>query len=155
MTPRPENESRHRAGRRLRADDVAAMPTRVELRAGSDGSVLAISGPLNVETASAARMQIEAELAAARVSRIEVDASGIDRGDMSGMSLLYELSEGRFTPGVRPGVAGLRPEFARLLAAFPTRESIGELATHPVRESLLKEIGAATVSVLVDLREQL
>ncbi len=131
------------------------MPTRVELRAGSDGAVLAISGPLNVETAAAARRQIETELAAARVSRIEVDASGIDRGDMSGMSLLYELTEGRLTPGVRAGVAGLKPEFARLLAAFPSRESIGELATHPVRKSLPEEIGAATVSVLTDLREQL
>jgi phospholipid/cholesterol/gamma-HCH transport system permease protein len=156
MTPKmPENESRRRAGRRLRGADSAVMPTRVELRAGSDGSVLAISGPLNVETAAAARRQIETELAAARVSRIEVDASGIDHGDMSGMSLLYELTEGRLTPGVRAGVAGLKPEFARLLAAFPSRESIEELATPPVRKSLPAEIGAETVSVLADLREQL
>ena len=116
------------------------MPTRIELRAGSDNSVLAISGPLNVETAAAARRQIEAELAAARVSRIEVDASGVDRGDLSGMSLLYELTEGRFTPGMRAEVTGLKPEFATLLAAFPSRESIGELATHPVRKSLPEEI---------------
>jgi phospholipid/cholesterol/gamma-HCH transport system permease protein len=150
----PERESRRRAGRRLRGDDVAAVPTRVELRAGSDGAVLAISGPLNVETAAAARRQIEAELAAAQVSMLEVDASGIDRGDMSGMSLLYDLTEGRLTLGVRAGVAGLKPEFARLLAAFPSRESIGELATHPVRKSLPEEIGSATVSVLTDLREQ-
>jgi phospholipid/cholesterol/gamma-HCH transport system permease protein len=151
----PEKESRHRAGRQLRGDDVVAMPTRVELRAASDGSVLTISGPLNIETAAAARRQIEAELAAARVSRIEVDASGVEGGDLSGMSLLYELTEGRFTPGVRAGVTGLKPEFATLLAAFPSQQSIEKLAAPPVRRSLPQEIGAETVSVLADLREQL
>jgi phospholipid/cholesterol/gamma-HCH transport system permease protein len=145
-----------KAGRKGQsAEDAALMRTRVELREGPDGTVLTISGPLDVETAAAARRQIQTELAAARTARIDVDASGVDRGDMSGMSLLYELTEGRFTPGVRAGVAGLKPEFARLLAAFPSRESIGELATNPVRKSLPAEIGAETVSVLADLREQL
>src|SRR4029450_2847246 len=107
MTPRtPEKDSRRRGGRRLREDDVAAMPTRIELRAESDGSVLAISGPLNVETAAAARRQIEAELAAARVSRIEVDASGVDRGDLAGVSLLHGPTEGGGTPGGGAGGGG-------------------------------------------------
>src|ERR1700737_630237 len=131
------------------------MPTRVELREGADGAVLAISGPLNVETAAAARRQIQTELAVARAARIEVDARGVDRGDMSGMSLLYELTEGRLIPGGRAGVTGLKPEFATLLAAFPSRESIETLATSDVPKSLPKEIGAHTVSVLADLREQL
>jgi phospholipid/cholesterol/gamma-HCH transport system permease protein len=139
----------------LGGDDVTAMPTRVELREGSNGAVLAISGPLDVETAAAARRQIQTELAAARAARIEVDASGVDRGDMSGMSLLYELTEGRLTPGVRAGVTGLKPEFATLLAAFPSQESIEKLAAPPARKSLPKEIGAETVSVLTDLRAQL
>lgn len=131
------------------------MPTRVELREGSDGAVLAISGPLDVETAAAARRQIQTELAAARAATIEIDTSGINHADMSGMSLLYELTEGRLAPGVRAGVTGLKPEFATLLAAFPTRESIEKLAKPAVRKSLPKEIGAETVSVLADLREQL
>ena len=131
------------------------IPTRAELRQGPDGAVLAISGPLNVETVSAARRQIQARLTAARAASIEIDASGIDRGDMSGMALIYELSQGQLTSGVRAGVTGLKPEFATLLAAFPSRESIGELAAHPVRKSLPEEIGAETVSVLSDLREQL
>ena len=109
------------------------IPTRAELRQGPDGAVLAISGPLNVETVSAARRQIQARLTAARAASIEIDASGIDRGDMSGMALIYELSQGQLTSGVRAGVTGLKPEFATLLAAFPSRESIGELAAHPVR----------------------
>jgi phospholipid/cholesterol/gamma-HCH transport system permease protein len=133
----------------------AVTPAHAELRREPDGTVLALSGALVLETAATARRQVEALLRTTPVAMLMVDASGVDHGDMSGMSLLYELTEGRFTPGVRPGVAGLKPEFATLLAAFPARESIGELATHPVRKSLPEEIGAGTVSVLSDLREQL
>jgi phospholipid/cholesterol/gamma-HCH transport system permease protein len=130
-------------------------PALVELRKGPEGAVLAISGPLDVETAAAARRQIQAQLAASPVAVLEIDASGVDHGDMSGMSLLYELTEGRLAPGVRAGVTGLKPEFATLLAAFPARESIEKLAIPVVRKSLPREIGAETVSVLADLREQL
>jgi phospholipid/cholesterol/gamma-HCH transport system permease protein len=155
MTAKAGRKDQARANRRLSAEDAALMPTRVELREGSDGAVLAISGPLDVETAAAARRQIQTELAAARAATIEIDTSGINHADMSGMSLLYELTEGQLAPGVRAGVTGLKPEFATLLAAFPTRESIEKLATPAVRKSLPKEIGAETVSVLADLREQL
>jgi len=151
-----EKESRRRADPRLREDEVAAMPTRAELRQGSGGAVLALFGPLNVETAATARRQIQTELAAARVATIEIDASGVDHGDMSGMSLLYELTQGRLAPGVRAGVTGLKPEFATLLAAFPSQESIEKLAAPPsTHRSLPREIGAETVSVLADLRAQL
>ena len=133
----------------------AVTAAHAELRREPDGTVLALSGALVLETAATARRQVEALLRTTPVAMLMVDASGVDRGDLSGMSLLYELTEGRITPGVRAGVTGLKPEFATLLAAFPSRESIGELATHPVRKSLPEEIGAETVSVLTDLREQL
>jgi ABC-type transporter Mla MlaB component len=109
-------EAEDRANRGVLADETAVMETRAVLREGPAGAVLAISGPLNVETAAAARRQIQTELAAVRAATIEIDASGVDHGDMSGMSLLYELTEGRLAPGVRAGVTGLKPEFARLLS---------------------------------------
>ncbi|MFY9551673.1 MAG: ABC transporter permease [Thermoanaerobaculia bacterium] len=130
-------------------------PARAELRRGPEGAVLAISGPLNVETAAAARRQIQTQLTAAPVTALEVDASGVDRGDMSGMSLLYELAEGRLTSGVRAEVTGLKPEFRTLLAAFPSQEAIEKLETPAPRKSVTEEIGAETVSVFRDLREQL
>lgn len=133
----------------------AVTAAHAELRREPDGTVLALSGALVLETAATVRRQVEALLRTTPVAMLRVDVSGVDRGDLSGMSLLYELTEGRITPGVRAGVTGLKPEFATLLAAFPSRESIGELATHPVRKSLPEEIGAETVSVLTDLREQL
>jgi phospholipid/cholesterol/gamma-HCH transport system permease protein len=130
-------------------------PAHAELRHGPGGAVLAISGALNLETAAMTRRQVEAALRAAPVARLEVNASGVDRGDVSGMSVLYELAEGRLTAGVRPEITGLKPELQALLAAFPTPDAIAGLEAPPPRRGLGEEVGSSTVSVLRDFREQL
>jgi len=135
--------------------DDPVTPAHAELRQGPGGAVLAISGALNLETAAMTRRQVEAALRTAPVARLEVDASGVDRGDMSGMSLLYELAEGQLGPGVRGAVTGLRPELQTLLAAFPSRKAIEGLEAPPPRRTLAEEVGAHTASVFRDLREQL
>jgi hypothetical protein len=48
--------------------------------------VLTLARPLDVSTAAAARREVVGRLAGSRPSALEVDASGIDRGDMAGMS---------------------------------------------------------------------
>jgi phospholipid/cholesterol/gamma-HCH transport system permease protein len=133
-----------------------ASATKVELRreAGAH-AVLSLAGPLDVESTAAARQEVEAKLSTAGVSALEVDASGIDRGDMSGMSLLYELSAGRILPGVRATLRGLRPEFQTLLQAFPAGEDLKGLNEAPARRRLFDEVGAATASMATDLRAQL
>jgi len=129
---------------------------RVDVRDGpGGGAVLTLRGPLDVETTAAARADVAARLAARRPASLEVDASGIDRGDMSGMSLIYELAEGRLVPGVRATVKGLRPEFQTLLSAFPSGEALSGLEAAPRRGRFLDQVGAATVSVLADGRAQL
>jgi phospholipid/cholesterol/gamma-HCH transport system permease protein len=135
---------------------VSSAPplTQVALRQGPAGSVLALSGPLDVETAATARRGILAQAAAHPVTALEVDASGIERGDMSGMALLYELREGRLLPGVRAAVKGLRPEFETLLQAFPTAEALASAEEKPRRSRLPEEIGRSALSVAADLREQ-
>jgi phospholipid/cholesterol/gamma-HCH transport system permease protein len=128
----------------------------VELRRGPGSeAVLALSGAFDVRSAADARRQVETSLAGGRVSALEVDASGIDRGDMSGMSLLYELGEGRIVPGVRATIRGLRPEFATLLSAFPSTEAVAGLHPALPRRRLVGEVGAATLSMLADARAQL
>ncbi len=128
---------------------------RVELRPGSgQGAVLTLSGAFDVSTAAAARRQILDRLAGARPAALEVDASGIERGDVSGMALLYELSQGRLLPGVRASVKGVRPEFQTLLAAFPTPEALSALQKPAERLGFLREVGAATKSMLADLAAQ-
>jgi len=129
---------------------------RIDLREGpGGGSVLTLTGPLDVGTAAAARREVEARLAGVRSKSLEVDASGIDRGDMSGMCILYELSEGRLLPGVRATVKGLRPEFQTLLGAFPPPADLAGIEERRVRKRLFEEVGAATQSVLADAGAQL
>ncbi len=122
--------------------------------AGAAASVLDDAG-FDVSTAAAARREIAEGLTGSPPASLEVDASGIERGDVSGMALLYELAQGRLVPGVRANVKGLRPEFQALLAAFPTPESLEGLKEAPRRRRLFDEVGAATVSMLADLRAQL
>ena len=130
-------------------------PVRVDLRPGQNGSaVLSLGGAFDVSTAASARRQILDRLAGARPASLEVDASGIERGDVSGMALLYELAQGRLLPGVRASVKGVRPEFQTLLAAFPTPEALGALAAPVERRGLLREVGAATTSMFADLAAQ-
>ena len=133
----------------------AVTPAHAELRREPDGTVLALSGALVLETAAMARRQVEALLRTTPVALLRVDASGVDRGDMSGMSLLYELAEGRLTPGTRAELTGLKLEFRTLLAELPSPEAIETLEAPPARRSIWEQVGAETVSVLRDVREQL
>ena len=118
-------------------------------------ATLTLVGPLDVETAAETRREIAERLANTRVTSLDVDASGIDRGDVSGMTVLYEIAHGRFTPGISPTVRGLRPEFENLLKAFPSPDALGSLEPAPARIGLTREVGAETVSMLRDLRTQL
>jgi phospholipid/cholesterol/gamma-HCH transport system permease protein len=87
-------------------------------------------------------------------SALEVDASGIEVGDMSGMSVIYDLAEGRLLPGVRAAVKGLKPEFRILLSALPTPAAIESLEAPPPRRSFLGELGVGVISMAGDLRQQ-
>jgi len=128
----------------------------VDLRqAPGDGAVLTLGGALDVSTAAEARREVVARLAQTRVASLQIDASGIDRGDVSGMAILYELTQGLLTPGVSPKLTGLKPEFEHLLKAFPAEDALRALHPPTARRGIFEELGAATVSMLQDLRAQL
>ena len=131
---------------------------RVELRPGAASgspSVLVLSGRLDVATAARARAEALERLRGFDGRSLEVDASGIERGDVSGMALIYELAEGRLVPGMPARVTGLRPELQNLLKAFPTAEALAALEQEPPRRPVVAEIGAATRSMFADLRAQI
>ena len=136
-------------------DPSPAPRARAVVRKGPDGATLAISGTLSLETAAVARREAQAALSMSTGSALEVDASGIEVGDMSGMSVLYELAEGLLIPGVRAAVKGLKPEFRILLSALPTPAAIDSLEAPPPRRSFLGELGAGVISIAGDLRQQL
>jgi phospholipid/cholesterol/gamma-HCH transport system permease protein len=135
---------------------VPGETARVDLREGAEGSCfLTLAGSLSVSSAAAVRREVAARLAKTRVASLEVDASGVEQGDVSGMALLYELAEGRLVPGLRAEIRGLRPEFRTLLSAFPPGEALKSLEDAPARRRLFDEVGASTVSMLADLRAQM
>ena len=128
----------------------------VEVREGAqDAVVVVLRGELDVATASRVRHELIAQLAERPVRSLEIDARGLERGDMSGMVILRELRSGVFTGGVRGRVVGLRPELENLLAAFPSDETLRQVEAGPAPVSVPEEVGAATLSLVRDTRVQI
>jgi phospholipid/cholesterol/gamma-HCH transport system permease protein len=100
------------------------------------------------------RHQIQKALTARVVTVLEVDASGIERTDMSGLAVLHQLGRGAFTPGVLPTLNGLRRQLQTLLRAFPSEESLGQNRPPAHRISFPEEVGQATLAIVRDLGEQ-
>jgi phospholipid/cholesterol/gamma-HCH transport system permease protein len=137
---------------------MSASPSaaRIDFRQGPGAEgVLTLAGDFDVASAAGARREVAEKLAAARVTALAVDGSGIARGDMSGMSVLYELAQGRIVPGVKATIRGLRPEYQTLLDAFPSGEALAAVREEAPRRPFLQQIGAATASMFADLRAQL
>jgi phospholipid/cholesterol/gamma-HCH transport system permease protein len=131
------------------------IPPAVELLEGAHGAaVVVLRGDLDIETAARVRRELIAHLAGRSLTSFEIDALGIERGDMSGMVILHELRSGAFTQGVRGRVVGLRPELEKLLVAFPSDETLRRIEAGPPRVGVAEEVGVATLSVLRDARTQ-
>ena len=127
----------------------------VELIEDARGAaVVMMRGQLDVESAARVRRELVAHLSGRSLSSLEIDARGLERGDMSGMVILHELRSGVFTQGVRGRVAGLRPELEKLLAAFPSDETLKQVEAGPPPLNVAEEVGVATLSVVRDAREQ-
>jgi len=128
----------------------------VELLEDARGAaVVVVRGQLDVESAVRVRRELVAHLAGRALSSLEIDARGLERGDMSGMVILHELRSGVFTQGVRGPVVGLRPELEKLLAAFPSDETLRRVEAGPPSLNVAEEVGVATLSVLRDARTQI
>lgn len=115
---------------------------------------MALVGSLDVWAVASVRRELIARLSSARLTSLDIDASGIERGDMSGMAILYGLMQGRFGRGMRARLVGLRPELQKLLSAFPSEATLKAVEAAPPRASLPEEIGTATLHLARDVREQ-
>ena len=131
------------------------LPPAVELPEDAQGAaVVALVGSLDVWAVASVRRELIARLSSARLTSLDIDASGIERGDMSGMAILYGLMQGRFGRGMRARLVGLRPELQKLLSAFPSEATLKAVEAAPPRASLPEEIGTATLHLARDVREQ-
>jgi phospholipid/cholesterol/gamma-HCH transport system permease protein len=129
-------------------------PTLTLIAHPDGGAVLTLVGPLDVRTAASVRHTLEQRLAGERIASLDVDVSGLERADMSGMVILYELIQGRFTPGGTARLIGLRPELQKILAPFcPHEPPSGGGAPPP--PSVPEAIGLTALDLLHHAREHI
>jgi phospholipid/cholesterol/gamma-HCH transport system permease protein len=128
---------------------------RWDLSVRPDGTgTLAFAGELDPESTPIAWQRLESELTSIRVVSLEIDVRQLVC-DSAGLALLYYLSIGGMTPGAKVNIAGLNPELQHLLRSF-SRDDLQALQEHePTCSFFVDDVGKATWSWLVDLRQQI
>jgi phospholipid/cholesterol/gamma-HCH transport system permease protein len=136
------------------ADSPTLLPVRWELSPPVNGvSTLTLTGELDVESTPAAWRLLQNELSRAGVTNLRVDATGLTC-DSAGLALLYHLCSGALPPGTPAEVVGLSPDLRHLFQSF-SREDFNALQEHePACSHVVEDVGGATRSLFVDLREQ-
>ncbi len=129
------------------------LETDVHLMPGG-GVRVVLRGQLNAETTVACWSQLERDLRGAKISTLEVDASGLQLCGGAGLALLRYLDMGKMTPNASVSVIGLEPELDKLFRGFTAEDYE---AFHQVMQnkcqSLPTETGTAVRHVAADLRE--
>jgi len=91
-------------------------------------------------------------VAAAQTARVVLDAAGVDYCDGSGIALLAHLRALQARSGGELTIAGLRPEFQKLLEAWQPGD-LARLGGAPrARSNLAEEIGEAALEVWHDIQ---
>jgi len=138
------------------ANEAPNLSVRWEVLKASEGAVLlTFRGDLDTSATPTVWQALEKELLGIEVSSLEIDAQHLAYCDSSGLALLYYLYTGRMTPGATVRISGLSPELQNILGSFSLDDFKALQGHHPVPRSLPVEVGAATTSLLRDLREQL
>jgi phospholipid/cholesterol/gamma-HCH transport system permease protein len=136
---------------------VTESTARFELRSGSAGEVsVVLSGQF--DTASTARVwkELDAALQQNPPTRLEVDASGIERCDGAGLALLHFLNMGGPShSGVKATIKGLRSDQMTLFQRFSIEDYEKNLPQPPPKTSVAEQVGIATVHAGEDWKAQL
>jgi phospholipid/cholesterol/gamma-HCH transport system permease protein len=112
------------------------------------GVTVALSGRLDAR--GVARVWDEAMVKTAGRKAVRVDASAVTYCDGAGLALLFDLKQSR-----NAEVAGLKPDYEKLLDPF-ARDKLPDLGgKRRRRESLAVTVGRATALILRDLRDQI
>ena len=133
--------------------DVVAGQYRLHQEAHS--LRISLSGRLDAQTTADTWFGLEKHLAHRGAGSIDVDASGVEYCDGSGLALLQFLGMGGMTPGATVSVHGLKPEFQKLFESFSAEDYKKFLPQPPAKAHLAEDVGMGVRTVLRDLREQI
>ncbi len=130
---------------------------RFELRPGSAGEVaVVLSGQFDATSTSRVWRELDAALRQNPPTRLEVDASGIERCDGAGLALLHFLNMGgASSSGVKATIKGLRSDQMTLFQRFSIEDYEKNLPQPPPKISMAEQVGMATVHAGEDWKAQL
>ncbi len=135
-------------------DNADGLQTQTHVTPDGHARVV-LAGYLNAHSAPACWNQLTQELPPARITSLEIDASGLQLCDGAGQALLRYLNMGKMTPSASVSVTGLGAEFERNFNLF-TREDYEAFRPQSQKKchSLPNEVGHTAALVVADLREQ-
>jgi phospholipid/cholesterol/gamma-HCH transport system permease protein len=135
-------------------NEAVNLSVRWEILKAEGSILLTLHGELDAVSTPAAWDALEKELKVDDISSLEIDASHLAYCDSAGLALLFHLYAGRMTPGATVRMSGLSSELQNLSGSFSLADFQALRAHQPHCRPFPEEVGAATVSWLHDVREQ-
>ncbi len=130
---------------------------KTDIQISPDGAArVSLDGQLNARSAPACWDQLVHAFATAKISSLEVNASGLEVCDGAGLALLRYLNMGKMTPAASVSLRGLQPELQKNFHNFTAEDYAAFHAPDRKKcHSLPDEIGGSIAQVGADLREQI
>src|SRR5271154_4229299 len=126
-----------------------------DVEVGTEGHARVIlRGRLDAQTVPACWNQLEQDLRGAKISTLEVDASGLQLCGGAGLALLRYINMGKMTPNANVSVIGLETGLDKLFRGFTVEDYEAFRPSERTKcQSLPTETGTAVRHVVADLRE--
>jgi phospholipid/cholesterol/gamma-HCH transport system permease protein len=118
------------------------------------GATLVLRGELDSISTPVVWSQLEKQLSAAKLSKLEINAGGLTDCDSAGLALLYHVASGGMTSGLTATLTGLNPELEHLYKSFSLQDLQALRQHEPSCSPIIDDVGAATWVWLSDLRQQ-
>jgi phospholipid/cholesterol/gamma-HCH transport system permease protein len=133
-------------------DDPAAL---YQLSQESGSLRISLHGRLDARNTAQNWPHLQQQLAGIPASKVDVDATGVEYCDGSGLALLQFLGMGGMTPGATVSVRGLKPEFQKLFESFTPDDYQKFRPRPPPKGHLAEDAGLGVMTALRDVRDQI
>jgi phospholipid/cholesterol/gamma-HCH transport system permease protein len=132
---------------------VAKLKTDVQVSPDGYARII-LNGRLDTRTTVACWNQLEQDLRGAKISTLEVDASGLELCGGAGLALLRYLNMGKMTPKASVSVIGLEAGLDEMFRGFTAEDYEAFRPSDRIKcQSLPAETGAAVRQAAADLGE--
>ena|ERR1017187_1924748 len=133
----------------------AVTELRTEVQVSPDGYArIILNGRLDAQTTVACWNQLEQDLRGAKISTLEVDASGLQLCGGAGLALLRYINMGKMTPKANVSVIGLEAGLDQMFRGFTAEDYEAFRPMERIKcQSLPAETGSAVRQAASDLGE--